>query len=115
MTPARIAAVAIGRNEGDRLERCLISLQGQVGRIVYVDSGSTDGSRERAALQAAVVNLDLTRPFTAARARNAGFAALLEAGDDAPAYVQFIDGDCELQPGWIAAAAAFLDLSLIHI
>lgn len=109
MTPARIAAVAIGRNEGDRLERCLTSLQGQVGRIVYVDSGSTDGSRERAALHAAVVDLDLTRPFTAARARNAGFAALLEAGDDAPAYVQFIDGDCELQPGWIAAAAAFLD------
>lgn len=109
MTPARIAAVAIGRNEGDRLERCLTSLQGQVGRIVYVDSGSTDGSRERAALQAAVVDLDLTRPFTAARARNAGFAVLLEAGDDAPAYVQFIDGDCELQPGWIAAAAAFLD------
>lgn len=109
MTLARIAAVAIGRNEGERLERCLTSLQGQVGRIVYVDSGSTDGSRERAAVRAEVVDLDLTRPFTAARARNEGFAALLQAGEDALAYVQFIDGDCELQPGWIAAAAAFLD------
>lgn len=109
MTPARIAAVAIGRNEGDRLERCLTSLQGQVGRIVYVDSGSIDGSRERATLHAAVVDLDLTRPFTAARARNIGFAALLQAGNDTPAYVQFIDGDCELQPGWVAAATAFLD------
>ncbi|MEO0691400.1 MAG: glycosyltransferase, partial [Pseudomonadota bacterium] len=42
--PATIAAVAIGRNEGERLVRCLTSLAGQVERLVYVDSGSTDGS-----------------------------------------------------------------------
>ena len=39
-----IGAVAIGRNEGDRLRRCLTSLEGQCDRMVYVDSGSTDGS-----------------------------------------------------------------------
>lgn len=104
----RIGAVAIGRNEGDRLRRCLASLQGRAGRIVYVDSGSTDGSLEAAAAAGAeVVTLDLSRPFTAARARNEGLARL--AGTGAPPYVQFIDGDCELQPGWLETAAAFLD------
>lgn len=106
---ARIAAVAIGRNEGERLARCLRSLRGVVGRIVYVDSGSTDGSTALArSLGAEVVELDLSVPFTAARARNAGTAALV-AGGAAPDYIQFIDGDCEMREGWIAAAAGFLD------
>ena len=39
-----IGAVIIGRNEGARLERSLQALAGQVAQIVYVDSGSTDGS-----------------------------------------------------------------------
>ena len=38
-----VDAVVIGRNEGARLIACLDSLQGQVRRVVYVDSGSTDG------------------------------------------------------------------------
>lgn len=103
----RIAAVVIGRNEGERLRRCLASLRDRVGRIVYVDSGSTDNSLAAAAAAGAeIVSLDLARPFTAARARNEGFALM---GDEAPAYVQFVDGDCELQPGWLETASAFLD------
>ena len=99
-------AVVIGRNEGPRLTACLASLQGCVRRIVYVDSGSDDGSCAQAeALGVLVVRLDMGRPFTAARARNAGLAALAA---DPPALVQFVDGDCEVEPGWIAAAAAFL-------
>lgn len=95
-----VDAVVIGRNEGARLVACLASLQGRVRRVVYVDSGSTDGSVQAArAAGAEVVALDMTRPFTAARARNAGLA-LLE-GDG---FVQLVDGDCELRPGWIAAA-----------
>jgi GT2 family glycosyltransferase len=102
-----IGAVIIGRNEGDRLLRCLASVSGAVGRMVYVDSGSTDDSVAAArAAGAEVVTLDLAQPFTAARARNAGLAALMAAG--APTHVQFIDGDCELQPGWIETAAAYL-------
>lgn len=102
-----IAAVAIGRNEGARLRACLASLAGRVGRIVYVDSGSTDDSRDIArAAGAELVELDMTQPFTAARARNAGLARLTEA--DTP-LVQFLDGDCTLQPGWIPAARSFLD------
>ncbi|MCB1329937.1 MAG: glycosyltransferase, partial [Maritimibacter sp.] len=103
---SEIAAVVIGRNEGDRLIACLKSLGG-VARVVYVDSGSTDGSPAAARnLGADVVALDMTQPFTAARARNAGLDALR---DDPPTYVQFVDGDCVLQPGWIDTARAFLD------
>ncbi|MEX0301515.1 MAG: glycosyltransferase family 2 protein, partial [Leisingera sp.] len=105
MTGPDIGAVVIGRNEGERLVRCLRSLQGQVQQLVYVDSGSTDGSPEAArALGAEVVDLDLSQPFTAARARNAGLAAL----DEGLEYVQFVDGDCETDPDWISTAAGFL-------
>lgn len=103
---AEVDAVVIGRNEGARLVACLASLQGQVRRVVYVDSGSTDGSVQAArAAGAEVVALDMTLPFTAARARNAGLARLSGGG-----FVQLLDGDCELQPGWIGAALrAFAD------
>lgn len=102
----QIDAVVIGRNEGQRLIDCLASLRGQVRRIVYVDSGSTDGSPAAArAAGAEVVDLDMSRPFTAARARNAGLERLLGSGGD---YVQFADGDCVVDPGWIATAAGFL-------
>ncbi|UWQ78523.1 glycosyltransferase [Leisingera sp. S132] len=105
MSAAAIAAVVIGRNEGARLIRCLRALQGQVQQLIYVDSGSTDGSAEAARkLGAEVVALDLSRPFTAARARNAGLAALASGTE----FVQFVDGDCEADPDWIATAADFM-------
>lgn len=101
---ARVDAVVIGRNEGARLVACLAALQGRVRRLVYVDSGSTDGSVAAArAVGAMVVSLDPGQPFTAARARNAGLEALAQ---DPPEFVQFIDGDCEMRPGWIDAALA---------
>lgn len=104
-----IGAVVIGRNEGARLRQGLRALVPQVDRIVYVDSGSSDGSVQAARdLGAEVVLLPGDTPFTAARARNAGLDHLT-AGDTAPALIQFIDGDCELRPGWIEAAARFLD------
>jgi cellulose synthase/poly-beta-1,6-N-acetylglucosamine synthase-like glycosyltransferase len=109
MTKRNLAAVAIGRNEGQRLVRSLASLQGRVGRIVYVDSGSTDGSVEAArAAGAEIVELDPGTLFTVSRARNAGFFHLLETGE-VPDLVQFIDGDCEVQPDWIETAVAFLE------
>lgn len=105
-----LAAVVIGRNEGTRLIACLDSLS-CVSTVVYVDSGSTDGSvmaaRERGV---AVVSLDMSQPFTAARARNAGLNHLRELGG--VDVVQFVDGDCEVATGWFDAALTLLERDL---
>lgn len=104
-----IGVVVIGRNEGLRLERCLTSLVGTADKIVYVDSGSTDGSVQMALkLGIEVVALDMALPFTAARARNEGFSCLQRVLP-AMRYVQFVDGDCEVVTGWLSRAQAFLD------
>lgn len=103
-----VVTIIIGRNEGLRFQRCLASALGASTRVVYVDSGSNDGSPQHAAqCGATVVALDNTRPFTAARARNAGLALLLVLAP-ATEFVQFIDGDCELAAGWLPAALAFM-------
>jgi glycosyltransferase involved in cell wall biosynthesis len=103
-----IGLVAIGRNEGERLRRCLQAAQREGLFMVYVDSGSTDGSVETARdLGARVVEL-VNVKFTAALARNAGLDALLSAVPEVK-YVQFVDGDCELVEGWIERARSFLD------
>ena len=105
----RVGHVAIGRNEGARLVACLASLIRAGGPIVYVDSGSTDDSvAEARRVGAHVVALDMSQPFTAARARNAGLKRLASVAPDID-YVQFIDGDCEMEEGWIKSAAPFLD------
>lgn len=104
-----IGAVAIGRNEGERLQLCLRSLVGRAAPVVYVDSGSQDDSVARArALGVVVVELPAAVPFTAGRARNAGFERLLELDPGLDA-VQFVDGDCELADGWLERAARALD------
>jgi GT2 family glycosyltransferase len=97
-------AVVIGRNEGERLQRCLRSLSGRVSPLVYVDSNSTDGSVAFArSLGVEVVELDLSIPFTAARARNEGFQRLRKVAPEV-AFVQFVDGDCEVVEGWVEYA-----------
>lgn len=104
----KFAAVVIGRNEGERLKACLASLGG-ASKVVYVDSGSTDGSVETAKQAGAdVVDLDRRVPFTAARARNAGFEHLDKA-DPNFEFVQFVDGDCEVVTTWPETALSFLD------
>ncbi|APG48193.1 glycosyltransferase family 2 protein [Phaeobacter porticola] len=101
-----VDAVVIGRNEGARLVSCLRSLQGQVRQVIYVDSGSTDGSVAAAeALGAHAISLDMSEGFTAARARNAGLAHL--AGDCT--YVQLVDADCDVAVGWIPLAKSRLE------
>ncbi|MEB6589174.1 glycosyltransferase [Pseudomonas asiatica] len=103
-----IGVVVIGRNEGSRLERCLRSLLQEADKVMYVDSGSTDGSLQLArSLGVEVLALDMGVPFTAARARNEGFAALQRLLPSMR-LVQFVDGDCEVDTGWLATAQAFL-------
>lgn len=108
-TDTDIGLVIIGRNEGERLKRCLESVVEFAPGAVYVDSGSTDGSTDLAKrMHVEVVELDMSIPFSAARARNAGFQRLKQMAPQAR-YVQFVDGDCQLASGWLAAAQAHLD------
>jgi glycosyltransferase involved in cell wall biosynthesis len=104
-----VGVVVIGRNEGERLIRCLESVMPGTAIVVYVDSGSTDGSALSAqALGAKVVQLDLSLPFTAARARNLGWHTLRDLAPQVT-YVQFVDGDCQVVSDWIQKARDFLD------
>jgi GT2 family glycosyltransferase len=101
-----VAIVAIGRNEGQRLKRCLRSVMQSATTVVYVDSGSTDGSAQYAAsVGCRVVELDMSRPFSAGYARNEGVACALQHSPDVP-FIQFIDGDCEMAEGWLAQGVA---------
>ncbi len=107
-TTAHVAVVVIGRNEGERLRRCLESVLPLAHTVVYVDSGSSDGSIETAQnLGVIAVPLDMSVPFTAARARNVGFSAAVKLDPDIE-LVQFLDGDTEVAQTWIARATRFM-------
>ena len=101
----RVSVVVIGRNEGGRLTRCLESVrraEGGVGgvELIYVDSDSSDDSRERAARAGAtVLRVRPARPC-AAIGRNAGWRAA--SGD----FVLFLDGDTVLHPDFLPRALA---------
>lgn len=97
-----LAVVVIGRNEGERLSRCLESIRAMrwsgPRETIYVDSNSSDGSPERAATAGArVIRLD-TGKSTAARGRNAGWRQA-----SAP-LVLFLDGDTILDPDFALRA-----------
>ncbi len=91
-----------------RLKTCLESARGESDSILYVDSGSTDGSVDLCMeMGIEVHSLDPSSPFSAARARNEGFKIITELSPDTE-YVQFIDGDCELDNNWLSHAVKFL-------
>ncbi|MEO9876459.1 MAG: glycosyltransferase [Anderseniella sp.] len=107
-TSKPVGIVVIGRNEGQHLKACLMSACGEGLHVVYVDSGSTDESLVIANMAGVdVVELDSTRPFTAARARNEGMQHLKTVAPECD-FVQFVDGDCVIEPGWADAARNFL-------
>ncbi|MBN8842316.1 MAG: glycosyltransferase [Sphingomonadales bacterium] len=98
-----IVVVVIGRNEGERLRRCLRSVAGELP-TAYVDSGSTDDSVAFArGMGVTVLPLDMRIGFTAARARNVGWRHLVDEVENV-AFIQFVDGDCELDPDWLDKA-----------
>ena len=109
-----VGVVAIGRNEGERLRACLRSVESgnlkAASRgvpVIYVDSGSNDGSVELARSMGAEVVV-VQPPFSAAKARNAGFTRLLGLVPEVQ-FVQFVDGDCTLDPAWLTVAGQFLE------
>ncbi len=101
----KLAVVIIGRNEGERLRRCLLSVASMrkpVGGIecIYVDTASQDGSPEMAeAVGIPVIRLFPDDP-SAALARNAGWRAV-----SAP-FVLFLDGDCQIDRDFAVEALA---------
>ncbi len=106
--PSPLGIVVVGRNEARRLTLCLRSVVVLEPRVVYVDSGSTDRSvaiaREAGVV---VIELDQRTPMNASRARAEGARFLLDACPGLE-LLQFLDGDCELSPGWLETARAFL-------
>jgi GT2 family glycosyltransferase len=105
----RVGIIIIGRNEGERLQKAFETLSDGVEALLYVDSGSTDGSVALAqSLNIAVHELDPATPFSAARARNEG-AGILLAAFPSLELIQFVDGDCVLAPDWIEKAVAYMD------
>lgn len=98
-----ISVVVIGRNEGERLGRCLRSIFSMARRgfaleVIYVDSGSTDASVALANAEGArTIALDPERP-SAALGRNAGWQAARGS------IVLFLDGDTVLHPEFVAAS-----------
>jgi GT2 family glycosyltransferase len=100
-----IGVVIIGRNEGTRLKRCLESVVGPGRVVVYVDSSSSDDSVAMAKTAGVeVLELDMSAPFSAARARNTGFARMIQCHPEIE-FVQFVDGDCEIARDWLSTAA----------
>jgi glycosyltransferase involved in cell wall biosynthesis len=87
-----VGVVIIGRNEGKRLRLCAASVAGIAAHVVYVDSGSTDGSPAAAAeFGAEVIVLKTARP-TAALGRNAGWERARSK------FILFLDGDTIVHP-----------------
>jgi GT2 family glycosyltransferase len=105
---SNVGIVVIGRNEGERLVKCLKSLPKSCP-VVYIDSASTDASVNNARKHGALcLELDMSIPFTAARARNEGFQYIMRNSPELT-YIHFIDADCELAEGWLEAAYEFLE------
>lgn len=104
-----ISVVVIGYNEEARLQASLESVmahlpKGHAAEVIYVDSGSTDASVEIATSIAGVDVLHLDSPErSAARARNMGLRRAKGR------FVQLVDGDSVIQPGWFEAALSTLE------
>ncbi len=93
-----ISFIVIGKNEGWRITKCLKSIFKCIEEnslkefeIIYVDSNSTDDSREDAQKFKGVKVLNLIADCNAAIARNVGIK--YSSGDT----LFFIDGDMEIQ------------------
>ena len=102
ITHSLISFIIIGRNEGWKITKCLQSVFDTIAsnqirefEIIYVDSQSTDDSLNRVKAFKNVIVILLTEDYNSAIARNVG--AKEAAGD----ILYFVDGDMELEPGFL--------------
>lgn len=98
-----VSVVVIGRNEGERLTKCLEAVNrmrypATLIEKIYVDSESTDGSAKRAAEAGFRVLCYRAALRTAAGARDLGWRA---SGSD---FVLFLDGDCSVDTDFLRHA-----------
>lgn len=101
----------IVRDEAERLERCLASVQGFVDEMVLVDTGSQDGTVALARGLGATVH-EIPWPGDFAPARNTAMQGL--KGD----WVLVLDGDEQLRPEAMAPLRALMaqpDVLLINL
>ncbi len=86
------------------LENCLASLRGEPARVIVVDNGSTDGSRELVQEKFPKVRLiSLDRNYGFCRAVNRGMEA------SGTTYVILLNNDTEAQPGFVKALEKAMD------
>ena len=86
------------------LENCLASLRGEPARVIVVDNGSTDGSRELVQEKFPKVRLiSLDRNYGFCRAVNRG----MEVSETT--YVILLNNDTEAQPGFVKALEKAMD------
>jgi GT2 family glycosyltransferase len=104
----KLGIVVIGRNEGHHLASCINSLSKSYP-IIYIDSSSEDDSVGIAQkLGIDVVSLNGSSLLCAARGRNEGFIKLTKQYPKID-YIQFVDGDTAIAPGWLEKAQKKLD------
>lgn len=104
--PMDISFVVIGYNEAASLEACLASIRrAELGNlsyeVIYVDGGSLDNSRHIAEAAGVDMSLGGEKHRRAAENRNLG---IQHARGE---FVQLLDGDMALAPGWPGWALDF--------
>jgi GT2 family glycosyltransferase len=105
---SKVGIVVIGRNEGERLRHCLLTLVNTHHVLLYIDSASDDGSLEMAR-QMKVNAFSISSPhLSAALARNEGAKHLFKLAPDL-CYIQFVDGDTILSSEWLQKGEQILD------
>ena len=80
------------------IEKCVCALEGEPARIIVVDNGSTDGSRQ-------IVQEKFPRVRLICLEKNYGFCRAVNVGiaESKTTYVILLNNDTEAQPGFVRA------------
>ena len=102
-----VTFVVIGRNEGKLLERCFLSVLQFSKNIIYVDSNSEDNSVEIAK------RLNINNIFhLKSNFYSASLGRYVGARNVKTKYIQFLDGDMEIDSNWIGEGIHYLEKNI---